>query len=286
MRFAFIAAQQDNYPVRILCKVMQVQASGFYAWLKRSPSERLLKNTRLVGEIKRIHEENRCVYGRPRIHDELVGLGFKCSEGRVGRLMRAHGIASVHKRKYKATTNSAHGFPVAENLLQQNFSANAQNRVWVADITYIATDEGWLYLAAVVDLYSRAVVGWSLDRQMTRKLVMDALKMAYWKRKPAPGLIHHSDRGSQYASDDFQKLLTAYGMKCSMSAKGCCWDNAVAESFFHTLKVELVHRTNYRTREQAKSEIFEYIEVFYNRKRRHSYLQGVTPLQFEMRLVA
>jgi len=209
-----------------------------------------------------------------------MDLGIKCGIKRVGRIMRENNLVAKAKRKFKSTTNSAHNYPIHPNLLEQNFKTDAPNKIWTTDITYIRTSEGWLYLAVVLDLYSRMIVGWSMDKRMTRQLVIDALTMAYWKRKPNKGLIHHSDRGSQYASYDYQDKLKEYGMICSMSKKGDCYDNAVTESFFHSLKVEL-NRYEHSTRYEAKSEIFDYIEVFYNRKRKHSTLGYCSPVKYE-----
>lgn len=200
----------------------------------------------------------------PRIHSDLKDKGHNCGIKRVTRIMRDNNIRSKVKKKFKATTNSNHNYPVQPNLLEQNFKCDAPNKIWTTDITYILTDEGWLYLAVVLDLYSRMIIGWSMDKTMARKLTMDALAMAYWQRKPIKGLIHHSDRGSQYASHDYQDMLKNYGMTCSMSKRGDCYDNAVTESFFHTLKTELIFGKKYNTREEAKSDIFKYIELFYN----------------------
>lgn len=235
---------------------------------------------RLLIQISKIFHEYKGRYGAPRIHSELMDLGIKCGIKRVGRIMRENNLIAKAKRKFKATTNSEHNYPTHPNLLNQNFKIDTPNKIWTTDITYIRTSEGWLYLAVVLDLYSRMIVGWSMDKRMTRKLVIDALTMAYWKRKPGKGLIHHSDRGSQYASYDYQDKLTEYGMICSMSKKGDCYDNAVTESFFHSLKVEL-NKYEYSTRSEAKSEIFDYIEVFYNRKRKHSTLGYCSPVKYE-----
>jgi putative transposase len=233
-------------------------------------------------EIKAVHLAKRQTYGSPRIHAELKALGLRLGEKRVARLMRAGDIRAKQKRKFKATTDSKHSHPVAPNLLARGFEASAPNQKWVADITYIPTREGWLYLAAIVDLYSRYVVGWSMSERMNRRLVLDALEMAVGRRRPGPGLLHHSDRGSQYACADYQEALKARGMICSMSRKGDCWDNAPMESFFHTLKTELVHHRDYQTRWEAKADIFEYVEVFYNRSRSHSALGFITPAEYEM----
>jgi transposase InsO family protein len=232
-------------------------------------------------EIKVVHQKSRKTYGSPRIHAELNQNGHACSRNRVARLMRQHGIVSKHKRKFKVTTNSVHSYPVAENLLRRQFDVSEPGQCWVSDITYIPTREGWLYLAATLDLFHRKVIGWAMDRWITRQLAIDALSMAVKNGCLKIGLIHHSDRGVQYASNEFQALLKTYAIQCSMSRKGDCWDNAVAESFFHTLKVELIHGKVYDTRQEAKRPVFEYIEVFYNRQRRHSYLGYLSPVNFE-----
>lgn len=264
-------------------KAMEVGRSGFYAWLYRPESPRSVENRRLLVEIKAVHTQSRRTYGSPRIHAELRAKGLVYGKHKVARLMREHQIVTVHKRKFKTTTDSKHHFPVAENKLARRFAVTASNRSWVSDITYVPTREGWLYLAVTLDLFHRQVVGWGMAHQIDRKLVMDAFTMALKRQSPDMGLLHHSDRGSQYASADFQSLLVANGVQCSMSRKGNCWDNAVAESFFHTLKVELVYHRRYQTRKEAREDIFEYIEVFYNRQRRHSSLGYLSPAEFEER---
>ena len=264
-----------------MCTTLEVSRSGFYAWLKREPSEWRKEDARLIDLIRGIHEDSRGTYGAPRIHGVLKAKGIPCGKKRVARLMRIAGLHSMVKKKFKATTNSNHGLPVAANLLEQDFSVDSPNEVWVSDITYIWTEEGWLYLATTMDLYSRAIVGWAMDSHMRSDLVLSAWDMATAWRTPCKGLIHHSDRGVQYASKSFQDTLSAAGAVCSMSAKGNCYDNAVAESFFHTLKTELVHHECYRTRQQAIASIFDYIETFYNRKRVHSTLGFISPLAFE-----
>lgn len=282
MKYRFVRDHSGQFPVRRICRVLGVPASAYYAWRGRPESRRVREDRRLLVEIKAIHQAKRETYGSPRVHAELKARGLRLGEKRVARLMRAGGIRAKQKRKFKATTNSKHCHPVAPNLLERDFEASAPDRKWVADITYIPTREGWLYLAAILDLYSRYVVGWSMAGRMNRRLVLDALDMAVGRRRPGPGLLHHSDRGSQYACGDYQEALTAHGMLCSMSRKGDCWDNAPMESFFHTLKTELVHHRDYRTRGEAKTDIFEYIEVFYNRSRRHSALGFITPEEYEM----
>jgi putative transposase len=262
MRYVFIRNHREVFPVGLMCQVLGVGRSGFYAWLQRAESPRSRANRRLLVEIKAIHQRSRQTYGSPRIHADLQATGQACGKHRVAQLRRTHGIVSRHKRKFKATTNSRHTHPVAENVLARQFAVAAPNCWWVSDITYIPTREGWLYLAITLDLYHRKVVGWAMDRWMTQQLVLDALTMALKNGKPGPGLSHHSDQGVQYASKAFQAVLTASGIQCSMSRKGNCWDNAVAESFFHTLKVELIHARQYHTRQEARAEIFDYIEVF------------------------
>ncbi len=265
-----------------MCSTLEVSRSGFYAWLKREPSERSKSDARMTELISEIHKGSRGTYGAPRIHEALKAGGISCGLNRVARLMREAGLRSKVKRKFKATTNSKHDHPIAPNLLNQDFKTYSPNAIWVSDITYIWTDEGWLYLATTMDLFSRAIVGWAMDSRMKSGLVVSALDMALSARMPAKGLIHHSDRGVQYAAKPFQELLTANGIVCSMSRKGNCYDNAVQESFYHSLKTELVHHEHYLTRDQARASIFDYIEVFYNRERIHSTLGYVSPLQFEL----
>ena len=286
MKYIFIRDHREAFPVGLMCRTLEVGNSGFYAWLKRPKSPRSLENRRLLLEINVAHQKSRRTYGSPRIHAELNANGQVCGRHRVARLMRQHGIVSKHKRKFRITTNSAHSYPVSENLLQRRFDVSRPGQCWVSDITYIPTREGWLYLAVTLDLFHRKVIGWAMDRWITRQLAMDALNMAIGNGCLKSGLIHHSDRGVQYASKEFQARLQANGIQCSMSRKGDCWDNAVAESFFHTLKVELIHGNFYNTRQEAKMAIFEYIEVFYNRQRRHSYLGYLSPVDFEKKNAA
>jgi transposase InsO family protein len=277
-----VDAEKAVYPVKVLCEALEVTRSGYYAWLRRGKSSWERANDELSEKIVEIHKESRGTYGCPRIQVELRHQGFRVSRKRVGRLMRMKGI-KVRKRRAWApkTTDSAHALPVAPNLLDREFEQTAPNQAWVGDITYVRTDEGWLYLATLLDLYSRKVVGWSMSDRIDRILALNALEMAVLNRKPGAGLIHHTDRGSQYASHDYRKALEGHGMVASMSRKGNCWDNAVAESFFSTLKAEV--SGGYRTREEARRAIFEYIEVFYNRKRRHSSIGYLTPNEFEAR---
>ena len=266
----------------LMCAILEISRSGFYAWLNREPSERSNSDGRMLDLIREVHKANREVYGAPRVHEALKAGGVNCGRNRTARLMREDGLRSKTKRKFKATTNSKHNHPVAPNLLGQDFKTQYPNAIWVSDITYIWTDEGWLYLATTMDLFSRGVVGWSMDSRMKSNLVVSALDMALKARKPMEGLIHHSDRGVQYAAKPFQEQLSTNGIVCSMSRKGNCYDNAVQESFYHSLKTELVHHEHYRTREEARASIFEYIEGFYNRVRLHSTLGYKSPLQFEL----
>ncbi len=255
--------------------------SGYYSWRSRGKSKRQQEYERLIPEVRKIHRESREIYGARRISGELEANGESCGRYKAGTLMKLAGVAAKQRKKYKATTDSKHDNPVSPNLLKREFAADEPNRVWCSDITHIWTAEGWLYLAVILDLFSRSVVGWSLSSRITKKLVMDALRMAIWRRRPENGLIFHSDRGSQYCSNDFQKMLLSHNMLSSMSRKGDCWDNAVPESFFGTLKTERVYFSNYKTREEARRDIIDYIEMFYNSKRRHSYLGYKSPKEFE-----
>jgi putative transposase len=264
-----------------MCTTLEVSRSGFYAWLGRGVSGRARENGRMTELIREEHEKGRRTYGSPRVHAALKARGETCGLNRVARLMRDAGIRSKVKRKFKRTTNSRHNHAVAANLLEQDFSTSGANQVWASDITYISTDEGWLYLASTMDLFSRMIVGWSMSSTMPASLVVDALSMAIDRRSPPDSMVHHSDRGVQYAAHAFQGLLAQNGIVCSMSGKGNCYDNAVKESFFHTLKTELCDHEHYRTREEARASIFEYIEAFYNRQRLHSSLGYLSPLHFE-----
>ena len=265
-----------------MCRILNVSVGGYYAYLRRSQSKRDLSNEILLRLIKVIFKQNKQRYGSPRIYAELKAQGQHCSLNRVARIMRENSLHAKARRKFKATTNSKHNLPVAENLLDQDFSAPAANQVWVADITYIWTQEGWLYLAAILDLYSRRIVGMAMSARIDRHLVILAFQQAIVRREISNGLIHHSDRGVQYASHDFQAELKRCGALCSMSDKGNCVDNAAMESFFHTLKMELVYWENYQTRREAIANIFEYVEVFYNNQRRHSTLGYLSPREFEL----
>ena len=286
MKYVFVREHREAFPIDLMCRALGVGSSGFYAWLKRPESPRRRDNLRLLTEIKAVYRRSRKTYGSPRIYAELNETGHTCSRYRVARLMRQHGIVSKHKKKFRVTTNSAHSFPIAKNLLRREFNVARPGQCWVSDITYIPTLEGWLYLAITLDLFHRKVIGWSMGRWITRQLAIDALNMAIKNGGLKLGLIHHSDRGVQYASNEFRAGLKTNDIKCSMSRKGDCWDNAVAESFFHTLKVELIHGKTYNTRQEAKTAIFEYIEVFYNRQRRHSYLGYLSPDEYEKNNVA
>ncbi len=282
MKFAFIKEHLPEFPVEVSCEVLGVSRSGYYAWLDRPASARDTRREELAGKVKQVHRENRGVYGSPRVCRALKAGGESACENTVAKVMRSHGIRARARRKFvPRTTDSSHDRPVAGNLLGRDFAAGLPDRKWAADITYVPTAEGWLYLAAVVDLCSRKVVGWGMAEHVRTDLVADALKMAIARRRPGRGLLHHSDRGSQYASEDYRHLLSRHGIACSMSGRGDCWDNAAMESFFATLKTELVNHERYETREEARASVFEYIEVFYNRKRLHSSLGYLSPEQFE-----
>ena len=259
MKYVFVRDHRGAFPVDLMCRTLEVGSSGFYAWLKRPESPRSQKNLRLLVEIKAVHRRSRKTYGSPRIHVELNETGHACSRYRVARLMRQHGIVSKHKKKFRITTNSVHSFPIAENLLQRRFNVSRPGQCWVSDITYVPTLEGWLYLAVTLDLFHRKVIGWSMGRWITRQLVIDAFNMAIKNGCFESGLIHHSDRGVQYASNEFRALLKTNEIQCSMSRKGDCWDNAVAESFFHTLKVELIHGKTYNDQTPLFSPFLEFI---------------------------
>lgn len=281
MKFRFIEAEKANFPVEFMCRQLGVSRSGYYASRKREPSKRSRDEEKLAQEIRLAHEGSRGTYGSPRVHAQLAADGRRTSRKRVARLMRENGLVSRSKRRFRRTTNSNHAFPVAPNVLGRNFAAKAPNEAWVTDITYVWTREGWLYVAAILDLYSRLVVGWAMSERIDRQLCLDALNMAAQSRRPAPGLVHHSDRGSQYASTEYRQALEANEMVCSMSRKADCWDNAVAESFWSTLKAELIDGTDFPTRAAAKQAIFEFIAVFYNRRRLHSHTNYRTPAEHD-----
>ena len=266
------------HPVDKLCPLMAVAKSGYQAWSRGKviPARRL-EDARLVAAINAAHQRGRGIYGPKKIQTELASQGIVARINGIKRLRKLHGIRCTHKKKFRVTTDSKHLLSVAENLLDRQFTPTAPNRVWVADITYIPTDEGWLFLAAIKDLYTCEIVGWAMDRQMTKQLVVDALHAAYWRKKPQPGLLHHSDRGSQYCSAAYRALQVSYGMKTSMSRKGNCWDNAPTESFFGALKTESLHHYRFATREEARRAVFDYIEVFYNQIRRHAKINNQSP---------
>jgi putative transposase len=280
--FGFIAAKRAEHSVKTMCRVLEVSRSGFHAWARREPSARALEDLRLTERIREIHRENRKVYGSPRIHAELrLADGVRVGRKRVERLMRQAAITGMVRRKRGRTTISVPGVRVCEDLVDRAFLAAAPDRLWVADITYLRTWEGRLYLVAVQDIYSRRIVGWSMADHMRTELVTDALQMALAKRRPAPGLIWHSDQGSQFVSLAFGQQARAAGIAQSMGSRGDCYDNAVAESFFATLKKELIHGRSWPSKAELRTEVFEYIEVFYNRRRRHSTLGFLSPAQFE-----
>ena len=281
MRYAFIDEHRDHWPVLIQCDVLSVSRSGYYAWRNRGPSPTAQRRATLTEQIRQAHQTSRATYGSPRVHAELVANGQPCNRKTVAKCMKQAGLcAKSHRRFRVTTTDSNHPHPVAENLVNRNFAPSQKNETWTADITYIPTDEGWLYLAAVEDLFTREIVGWSMSDRIDSRLVVDALEMALHRQRPGADLVAHSDRGVQYASEHYQRLLTKHGITCSMSRKGNCWDNAPMESFFATLKKELVHHEEYETRAEARNSLFEYIEVYYNRVRRHSALGYQSPAQF------
>lgn len=284
MRFRIIEDCRGEYPVRVLCDALGVSPSSYYAWRTRPESARKAANRQLLADIQGLHDQHRKRYGAPRIHAALRAQGRTVSRGRVERLMRRHGIRAERPRAYRVcTTDSNHALPVAPNRLDRDFSPAAPNQVWLTDITYVPTDEGWLYLAVILDLFSRKAVGWAMRDHLRTELPLAALTMAIQRQRPTPGLLHHSDRGSQYASAEYRKALKDHGIVQSMSRKGNCWDNAPMESFFGTAKSELVHHQRYPTREAAKRDLFAYIEGYYNRQQLHSALGYITPEQAELR---
>jgi transposase InsO family protein len=274
---------QLHFPVKVMSQLFSVSRSGFYAWLGRKPSQRAQEDERLKVAIKAAHKRTRETYGARRLQPELVADGFVAGRDRIARLRREMGLRCRQKREFKTTTNSNHSFPVADNLLNQTFTPSAPNQVWVTDITYIPTGEGWLYLAGVKDVFTCEIVGYSMAKRMTQELTGQALFRATQQKRPPAGLIHHSDRGSQYCSHDYRRLLEQFGMKASMSRRGNCYDNAPMESFWGSLKNELVHHCRYETRAEAEASIREYIEIFYNRQRRHSRLGYLSPAVFEQK---
>ncbi len=280
MRYRFVESYREEFRVKKMCKVLKISKSGYYSWRCQKPSRRHQENELLLGHIEAVYEHSRGTYGSPRITIELKERGIPCGKNRILRIMRDNGIRAKMKKKYKATTDSRHNHPVAPNLFLKG-GQQATNTVWASDITYIPTDEGWLYLAGVMNLGYRKIIGLSMKDRLTQELTVDALKQAIGRDRVPQGLIHHSDRGSQYACKEYQNLLQGHGILPSMSRKGNCYDNAYMESFFHTLKTELIYGERFRTREEAKLRIFEYIEVFYNRMRRHSALGYKSPAEYE-----
>jgi transposase InsO family protein len=280
--YELVDSEKAAFPVGALCEAVGVSRSAYYAWRHSPPSERELANEQLLAEIRAIHAEHEARYGSPRICDELRDRGHKVGKHRVARLMRENSLKARIRRRFRRTTDSRHDLPVAPNLLERNFTTSAPNQAWVGDITYIWTVEGWAYLAVLLDLYSRRVVGWALRKSLSRELAVSTLKHALSRRRPPRGLVHHTDRGCQYASAEYRQLLERHGAQCSMSRVGDCWDNAVAESFFATLKKELVHRCAFQTRSEAYDAISRYIENYYNAKRRHSAAGNQSPINFEL----
>jgi putative transposase len=279
MRYRFVAAERASLPVRVLCRIVGVAVSGFYAWLRRRPGRRREGDRRVSERIGAIFAASQRTYGSPRVHAELRAEGVRIGRKRVARLMREGGLAVARRRRTPRTTDGRHDHPVTPNLLDRKFTADRPDAVWLADLSHIPTGEGWLYLAAIKDLATREIVGWSMADHLRAELACDALRMALRRRQPPPGLTHHSDRGVQYACKDYRAILARHGIAQSMSRKGDCRDNAPMESFFGSLKSELVHRTGFATKEAARRAIFEYVEAFYNRRRRHSGLGFLTPAQ-------
>ena len=272
---------RQEFKITLMCRILNVSKTQYYAWLKRVDSSREKENKVLKVHIMSLFERSKRTYGTRRLKKALSHLGFIVSRRRIRYLMQELGLRCKTKKRFKATTDSNHNYPVSPNLLNRKFTVHRPDTHYVGDITYIPTDQGWLYLAVVIDLYSRKVVGWAMSNRMKAALVNDALLMALWSRKPKRGLLWHTDRGSQYCSDSHRKIIKAHGIKQSMSRKGNCWDNSVAESFFHSLKTELVYQNKFNTREQARREIFRYISVFYNRQRLHSTNGYLSPDQYE-----
>jgi putative transposase len=286
VRYGRINDMRRQFPIAAMCRVLEVSESGYHAWHGRAPSPRAQENARLSVEIKAAHERTRQTYGAERLQVELADHGVKVGVHRIKRIRRELGLVCRQKRRFKATTNSRHRLPVAPNLLDRQFAVAAPNRVWVADLTYLATDEGWLYLAGLKDLFDGELVGYALGERMTQDLVMKALFRAVAGRRPQKGLLHHSDRGGQYCAHEYQKLLRGFDMQVSMSRKGDCWDNSPMESFWGSLKTELVHHRRFATREEARREVTEYIEVFYNRMRKQARLGFLSPAAFRQQYFA
>ena len=286
MKYAFIQEHRADHAVTTLCRVLEVSSSGFYGWHDRPESNRAKENRQLVSKIMLCHKASKEIYGSPRIHRDLLDMGEEVSVNRVTRLMSQHGIQSKMAKKFVITTDSKNTMQPAPDLLQRDFEIDMPDKAWVSDTTFIPTRQGWLYLAVIIELYSRQVLGWAMGDRNNSQLVQDALTMALWRRGKVDSVVVHSDQGSTYASGDYQRLLQENNLLCSMSRKGECLDNAVAESFFGTLKTELVDHEDYRSKSEAKKSLFEYIEVFYNRRRRHSYLGYISPVEYEARYTA
>ena len=285
MKYAWAHEQRDSYPVGLMCHILEVSRSGYYAWRDREPSNKAQRRQQIGEAVRQSHQDSHGIYGHRKVHQDLIeDHKVDCCKETVRRVMAEMGLSGKQKKRFIKTTDSDHDQPIASNLLKRDFTAKGPDQKWLADITYIRLSQGWLYLAVVIDLYSRKVVGWSMSSRMTAQLVCDALMMAIWLRRPKAGLIHHSDRGSQYASKAFRNLLKAHGFKGSMSRKGDCWDNAVVESFFGSLKQERVHWRHYQTRYEAQQDILDYISMFYNSYRLHSYLDYRSPNQYEMEM--
>lgn len=283
MKFTFMLAEKALYPITVLCHVLGVSRSGYYAWCKRPQAARVRSDAQLAAKVAAVHKRSRKAYGSPRVHAELRAKGTRVGEKRVARLMRENGLEARRKRRFRKTTDSNHSHPIAPNLLARQFDVGAPNCVWVTDVTAVWTLEGWLFLAAMIDLYSRRVVAWSTSANNDTLLALDVLRAGLRLRRPAAGLVHHSDRGSPYASADYRAELKRHGLVASMSRKGDCWDNAVAESFFATLRAELVDHEKYATHATATASIADYIDNFYNVERRHSHLGYLNPIEFELR---
>jgi transposase InsO family protein len=285
VKFAFVVAEKAFYTITMLCRVLEVSRSGFHAWLKRPPSPRLGSDAALAVQVVAAHKRSRATYGSPRVHAELKARGVRVGRKRVERLMRESGLQARRKRRFRKTTDSRHSSPIAPNVVARKFNVNAPDRVWATDVTAVRTHDGWLYIAVMLDLYSRRVVAWAANANNDTSLALDALRAGLRARRPAAGLVYHSDRGSLYASADYRAALERHGLMASMSRKGDCWDNAVAESFFATLKAELVEHERYPTHEVATRSIGDYI-AFYNIERRHSFLDYLNPIEFELRSAA
>jgi transposase InsO family protein len=279
----FIQAEKALYPVEVLCRVLEVSRSGYYAWSDRAAPARTAADAQLTVEITAVHKRSRATYGSPRVHRDLHARGFRVGRKRIERLMRENGIQARRKRRFRRTTDSKHSNPIAPNVLARQFTTTAPNQAWVTDVTCVWTDEGWLFLAVMVDLFARRVVGWAASDTNDTALALEALRCGLRARNPRPGLVHHSDRGSPYASGDYRRALEMRGIVASMSRTGDCWDNAVAESFFATIKAELTENARYGTRAAGVASIADYIECFYNPQRRHSYLDYVSPIEFELK---